>query len=73
MTITPAQLGFLRVIAYSVIGAILLVLENAANLHGIVPDGVAVLIAALAGAIDHNIESSSGKALFGNVRVVRAR
>lgn len=73
MTITPAQLGFVRAIGVAILLFVLSYLGDASHLNGVVSDSIATVIAALALAIEHNIESNTGKALFGRVGVARAR
>lgn len=66
-TISPAVLGFLRALGTVALTAVLTYLGDATHLNGIVSGGIATLIAAIALGIEHNIESNSGKALFGSV------
>lgn len=73
MTITPAQKGFIHGIAIALLSAVLIYLGDASHLTMWVSVPTATLIAALAMAIEENIQSSTGKALFGTVHVLRAR
>jgi hypothetical protein len=68
---SQATLGFLRGILAVVIMAVVTFLANAANLHGIVPDGIAALIAAVALAFEHDLASGTQTALFGTVSTQR--
>lgn len=70
MSLTPAQLGFVRAIGYTLLTALLAFLANQANLTGIVGDSAALIIAGLAASLEHYIESQTGNALFGAVRSV---
>ncbi len=70
MILNAMQLGFLRAIGYTLLTALLVYLSNAANLHGVVADGTALIIAGLAGALEHYLESETGNAGFGFIRKV---
>lgn len=65
---SPAFLGFIRGIGFAVLVAILTFVGNAANLSGVLNPATASLIAALALAIEHAIQGSTGNALFGMVK-----
>ncbi len=67
MNLNPAVLGLVRGIVFAVLLAILTVLGNAANLHGIVPEAFEGLIASGALALEHWLESRGQGALFGAV------
>lgn len=67
-TISPAWLGFLRAIGVAIVYAVLSYIGDASHLTPVVSDSVAGIIAALALALEHSIEGSTGKALFGSVR-----
>lgn len=64
----PSTLGFIRAIGVVVLVSVLTYLGDASHLSGIASEGLATLIAALALAVEHAIENSSGNALFGAVR-----
>lgn len=49
------------------VGGIVLFLSNAANLHGVVPDVAATIIASLALAYEHSQSAGTQTALFGFV------
>jgi hypothetical protein len=68
MTLTPAQLGFIRALGVSVIFAALAFIGNAANLNGVVPEGLAAIISMIALSIEHSMEAKGKGALFGAVR-----
>lgn len=69
--LSPAVIGFLRGLMVAVIIGVLTFLANAANLHGIVPDSVASLIAMLALSFEHTIAAGTNTALFGSVTTKR--
>lgn len=62
-----AFIGFVRYVGAAALTAALAWLGDAANLV-FLPPAVAALIAAMALAVEHTIESSTGKALFGSVK-----
>lgn len=64
----PALLGVLRTLFVVVILAVVGFFADASHLNGIVSEGLAALIAAVALAIEHAIEGSTGNALFGAVK-----
>ena len=66
----PLLLGALRGLGVAVLIAILSWLGNAANLPFLNPE-TATLVAAVALAIEHQIEAKTGKALFGAARLRR--
>jgi hypothetical protein len=66
----PPLLGALRGLGVAVLIAILSWLGNAANLPFLNPE-TATLVAAVALAIEHQIEAKTGKALFGAARLRR--
>lgn len=72
MTITPAQLGALRALGTLVLFTVLTWLGDTTHLAPFVNSTVASIISMLALGIEHNVESASGKALFGNATVRRA-
>lgn len=70
MTISHPFLNFLRGVAVAIVMGVLIFLANAANLHGLVPDTVAALIAALALSLEGYVTSQAGSVLATGVRVV---
>lgn len=68
MNLSSALLGFIRAIAYVVVAAIVSYLANAANLHGLLNDATATIVAGLFAALDHYIEAQGAGALFGAVK-----
>lgn len=69
MAITPAQLGFIRAFGTGILLFVLAYLGDASHLSGVVSDTIALIISALALSLEHQIESNSGKALFGSTKV----
>lgn len=65
----PAVLGLIRALGTVVVLAVVAFLANAANIAPVFGDSLAVVIASVALAVEHAIEASNGKALFGAVRV----
>jgi len=65
---SPSTLGFIRAIGTVVLMSVLTYLGDSAHLNGIVSATAATIISALALALEHSIESSTGNALFGAVR-----
>lgn len=66
--LSPAMLGLVRSLGFVVILAVVSFLANAANLHGVVSDGLAASIATLALVAEHYLEGKTGSALFGAAR-----
>lgn len=64
----PSTLGFIRALGVAVVMAVVSYLADASHLNGVVSAGLATIISALALAIEHSIEGSTGNALFGAVR-----
>jgi hypothetical protein len=64
----PSTLGFIRALGVAVVMAIVSYLADVPHLNGVVSTSAAVIISAIALAIEHSIASSTGKALFGAVR-----
>lgn len=71
MTLTPAQLGLLRGIAFSVVMAIITFLGDASHLNGVVSPVIAAIIASLALSLEHYLEGNGGGAMFGAVTMVK--
>lgn len=69
MSITPAQLGFLRAIGVAFVLFLLTYLGDASHLNGILSAGTATVVAGLALALEHYIEDNTGKALFGTTSI----
>ncbi len=67
MNLNPAVLGLVRGLGFTVLLAVLSFVGNAANLHGLVNESLAGLIAAGALALEHSLESKGEGALFGAV------
>lgn len=67
MTIPAWLLGLLRGLGFALITAALSYLGHAENLTYLSPT-VATVVAMVVLAIEHSIESSTGKALFGAVK-----
>ena len=62
-------IGFLRGLGVVILIAVLGYVGNAANWAFLENPWLAGLIAAVAAAIEHNIEDKKGRALFGAVKV----
>lgn len=67
MNVSPAVLGVIRSLGFVVILALVHWLSDAANLHGIMNEGLATLIATIALSFDHSLEAKTGTAAFGAV------
>ncbi len=67
---SPAILGAVRGLGIALLFALVSWLANAANLHGLVNDTVATVVAAVALAIEHKMEADGSGALFGSARCV---
>ncbi len=65
LNLNPSVLGLIRGVGSVVVFAVVSYLANAANLHGIVNDGLATLIAGVALMLEHQMEANGGGALFG--------
>jgi len=65
---SPALLGLLRALGVILLASIVHFFTNAANLDGVVGQSIAPIVAMIALAIEHSMESRSGNALFGLVR-----
>ena len=67
----PKILGAIKVLGgialWAAVNAVLVYLSDATHLNGYVNTTLALLIAAVAGAIENNIQSKTGNALFGAV------
>ncbi len=68
MNLSPVMLGALRGLLGAVIMAVVTWAATASNLHGLVPDGLGIVIAMVAVAIEHYMASGTTTALFGTVR-----
>ena len=68
INMSPALLGCLRALGVAVLMTILHFVSDAVHLAPIVGQAVASIIAALALAAEHSIESNGGGALFGAVK-----
>ncbi len=70
---SAAALGLLRTVAsvvvFSVVLAILGFFADATHLHGVVNDGLAGLIAAVAGAAEASWAAKNSTALFGAIAI----
>lgn len=69
MTLTPAQLGFVKALCTMLLFAVLDFAANAANLTGILGTSTALLVAGMAGSIETYLESKGKGSLFGAVTV----
>lgn len=67
MELSQSQLGFIRAVGYTLLTSVLVYISNATNLHGVVGDSLALIIAGLAGSFEHYLESEGKGALFGAV------
>lgn len=67
MNMSPGLLGFFRGLLVVVIFAGLKYIENVTNLNGVVPNGIATLIATGALALEHYMSAGTSTALFGSV------
>lgn len=65
----PALLGLLRGLGMVVLAAVINFLADSTNLQGVVTPTVATLISVVALALEHMQASSTGKALFGAVKM----
>lgn len=69
VTLSPKVLGFVRSVVYvAITGAAMYLLHfvsDPANLNGLLNPSLAVLIAGLAGTVEHQMESNGSGALFG--------
>ncbi len=63
----PKLAGFLRGIAYVVVMAVVAYLADPTNLTWL-SGGAGTLVAAIFAAVDHQLQSNGGGALFGAVR-----
>lgn len=71
MSLTPAQLGFVRAIGSFLLLGVLTYIGDASHLNGVVSVSAASLISAAALSLEHYLEAKNaeGKALFGSVTV----
>lgn len=69
MSITPAQLGFIRALAVAFILFLLTYLGDVTHLNGILSASTATIVAGLAMSLEHYIESNTGNGLFGSVAI----
>ena len=67
MNLNPAVLGLLRGLGFAIVLAVLSFIGDAANLHGLLNETLAGLLAAGALALEHSLESKGQGALFGAV------
>ncbi len=65
VNLSPSVLGFIRGVGSVIVFAVVSYLANAANLHGIMNDGLATLIAGVALMVEHEMQTSGTGALFG--------
>lgn len=69
MSITPAQLGFVRALGVALVLFLLSYLGDAAHLNGILSASGATIVAGLAMSLEQYIESNTGKGLFGSTSI----
>ncbi len=73
MTLSPAVTGAIRsVVSVAIFGAVAAVLNflgDSTHLQGVTNDSLALLIAAVASSLEHQMEAKNGTALFGSVAV----
>jgi hypothetical protein len=65
----PAFIGALQGVGLAIILTVLSYFADAAHLNGLINPQMATLIAAICLAMEKNIEASTGKSLFGSVRM----
>lgn len=65
MNISAGWLGIVRGVLFAAVMAILTYLGDAAHLNGVISESGAAVIATLALGLEHMLEQTSGKAMFG--------
>ncbi len=65
--LNQGKLGALRGLLVGIVMVVVTWAATASNLHGLVPDALGVVIAAIALAIEHVMASGTTTALFGTV------
>lgn len=71
MTLTRAQIGFIKGIGIVLLTAVVGYLANAANLNGVVGGSAALIIAGVASSLESYIQSKGAGGLFGAVNVAK--
>jgi len=69
MTLTRAQIGFVKGIGLVLLTGVVGYLANAANLNGVVSGGTALIIAGIASSIESYMQAKGSGGLFGAVSV----
>lgn len=64
----PSTLGLIRGLGIAVLMAVLTYVGDASHLSGVLSTSIAAIVSAVALMVEHSIEGSTGKALFGTVR-----
>lgn len=71
-TISPSLLGFIRGALYTIIGALLAYVADPTHLT-FLSGSMGLVVAGIAGALDHYIEAQTGSAAFGTIRTARSQ
>lgn len=69
MTLTPAQNGLLKGVALAILAAVTAYFADANNVAPLLGNSAAILVAAIASAIESHIRAYTGRGLMGAARV----